>query len=146
MESTEMNLDTILQPESIIATLEDLVSINSVNSSYPGGPGEKALAEYVVKFFNNNSISYQEQLVSNGRSNLIGRLEGVPGGPTLVFEAHMDTVSELGMSIPPFDPVRKGNFLYGRGSCDMKAGLAAMLHAIKAVRDSGSTPSATVLL
>jgi acetylornithine deacetylase/succinyl-diaminopimelate desuccinylase-like protein len=50
------------------------------------------------------------------------------------------------MSIEPFRPIRKGNFMYGRGSCDTKAGLAAMMHAFKAVNDSGVPPGASAAL
>jgi acetylornithine deacetylase/succinyl-diaminopimelate desuccinylase-like protein len=58
----------------------------------------------------------------------------------------MDTASEIGMSIEPFRPLRKGNLLYGRGSCDTKAGLAAMMHAFKAVSDAGLQPVASAVL
>jgi acetylornithine deacetylase len=46
------------------------------------------------------------------------------------------------MTVDPFRPLRKGNLLYGRGSCDMKGGLAAMMHALKEARG----PTATVML
>ena len=57
----------------------------------------------------------------------------------------MDTASELGME-NPFVPERKGNRLYGRGSCDTKGGLAAMMHAVKALKDSGRSLENSVLL
>jgi len=58
----------------------------------------------------------------------------------------MDTVSAEGMSIPPFEPRLEGGLLYGRGSCDTKAGLAAMMHAVAAVASSGNLPNAEVWL
>ena len=135
-----------LNPEQIFATLADLVSVNSVNPYYPGGPGEGLLAEYIGDFFRRNSIPFTYQLVSEGRPNVIATLAGRSGERKLVFEAHMDTASEIGMSIEPFRPLRKGNLLYGRGSCDTKAGLAAMMHAFKAVSDAGLQPSASAVL
>ena len=135
-----------INPEDLFATLGELVAINSVNPAYPGGPGEGRVAEYVAEFFRRNSIPCEFQPVFAGRPNVIGKLEGKPGGPTLVFEAHTDTASELEMSIEPFRPVRKDNLLYGRGSCDTKGGLAAMMHALKAVRDARLEPRATTLL
>jgi acetylornithine deacetylase len=58
----------------------------------------------------------------------------------------MDTASELGMSIQPFQPLRKNGLMYGRGSCDTKAGLAAMMHAFKAVSDAGLQPRVSAVL
>jgi acetylornithine deacetylase len=141
-----MDLKSTLNPEALFATLSDLVAINSVNPQYPGGPGEGALAEYVADYFRKNFIPFELQSVSEGRSNVIARLEGRPGGRTLVLEAHMDTASELGMRRDPFKQVREGNRLYGRGSCDTKGGLAAMMHALKILRQAGVPPEASVLL
>ncbi len=135
-----------LNPEEIFATLADLISINSVNPHYPGGPGEGRLAEYVGQFFRRNSIPFTFQPVFEGRPNVMATLAGKSGERKLIFEAHMDTASELGMSIEPFRPLRKTNFMYGRGSCDTKAGLAAMMHAFKAVSDTGLEPGASAVL
>ncbi len=141
-----MDLKSTLNSEALFATLADLVSINSVNPQYPGGPGEGALAEYVANYFRENSIPFELQRALEGRSNVIARLEGNPRGRTLVLEAHMDTASELGMRRDPFRPVREGNRLYGRGSCDTKAGLAAMMHALKILGEAGVRPEASVFL
>ena len=141
-----MDLMSTLKPEDLFATLADLVSINSVNPQYPGGPGEAALANYVGDYCRKNSIPFEFQMVFEGRSNVIAKIEGNPGGHTLILEAHMDTASELGMCREPFRPVREGNRLYGRGSCDTKAGLAAMMHALKILRGAGVPPEASVIL
>lgn len=122
-----------IRPEELRKTLADLVSINSVNPRFPAGRGEAEVADYIVRFFNRNGISCDRQEVLPGRMNVIGRVEGKAGKPALLLEAHMDTATEVGMSIPPFLPTIDGKKLYGRGSCDTKAGLAAMLHAMKAV-------------
>jgi len=135
-----------IHSEEVFATLADLVSINSVNPHYPGGPGEGQLAEYVGKFFRRNSIPFTFQPVFDSRPNVLATLAGRSGERKLVLEAHMDTASELGMSIEPFQPVRRNNLLYGRGSCDTKAGLAAMMHAFKAVSDAGLQPEASAIL
>jgi acetylornithine deacetylase/succinyl-diaminopimelate desuccinylase-like protein len=68
-----------LNPEQVFATLADLVSINSVNPYYPGGPGEGLLAEYIGEFFRRNSIPFTYQLVSEGRPNVIAPLAGKSG-------------------------------------------------------------------
>jgi len=141
-----MKLGTTLNPEAIFATLADLISINSVNPEYPGGRGEAAIADYVSQFFERNSISFEVQPVCGDRPNIIGSLEGRPGGRTLILEAHMDTASELDMVVDPFLPKRIGNRMYGRGSCDTKGGLAAMMHAMKAVSDSNIRPKSSTFL
>jgi acetylornithine deacetylase/succinyl-diaminopimelate desuccinylase family protein len=135
-----------IHPEEVFATLADLISINSVNPHYPGGPGEGRVAEYVGEFFRRHSIPFTFQPVFEGRPNVLATLDGRSRERRLVFEAHMDTASEIGMSIEPFQPLRKNKFMYGRGSCDNKAGLAAMMHALKAVNDAGVQPEASVLL
>jgi acetylornithine deacetylase/succinyl-diaminopimelate desuccinylase family protein len=115
--------------ESVIQTLADLVSINSVNPAYAGGPGEAGVADYVEAFFRARGVETERQEVFPGRDNVIARAPGRDPGKWIVLEAHMDTVSVEGMTIPPFDPVIREGLLHGRGACDTKAGLAAMMHA-----------------
>ena len=143
---TFVNMRFATDPEAITQTLADLVSINSVNPHYPGGKGEAAIADYIGGFFRENNIAFETQTVFEGRPNVIGKVEGRPGGRTVILEAHVDTASELGMGIDPFLPTRKGNRLYGRGSCDTKGGLAAMMHAVKALKDSGQPLKNSVVL
>ncbi len=118
----------------VIATLADLVRINSINSSYVGGPGEAAVAAYVRKFFEQRGIEVWEQEVFPGRNNVIARVPGRDSRRKIILEAHMDTVSIKGMTIDPFDPVILDGKIHGRGSVDDKAGLAAMMHAVAGLR------------
>jgi len=130
----------------VLATLADLVRINSVNSSYDGGPGEGEVARYVRRFFEERGIETWEQEVFPGRPNVMARLPGKNPNRRLVLEAHTDTVSVKGMTIPPFEPEIRDNKMYGRGSCDTKAGLATMMHAIASLKAEGITPPCEVLL
>jgi len=70
-------------------------------------------------------------------------------GRSLILQAHVDVVppgpSDM-WTHPPFDPVIVGDWLYGRGGCDMKAGHAANLYALDALRRIGLQPAATVYL
>src|ERR1051326_6622716 len=84
--------------------LADLVRINSVNSSYEGGPGEREIAAWVKNFFEQRGIEVWEQDVLPDRPNIIARLPGNHAQRRLILEAHTDTVSVKGMSIPPFEP------------------------------------------
>lgn len=132
--------------QSVLSILSDLVRINSVNSSYEGGPGEGGVADYVKRFFESHGIETEEQIVFPGRNNVIARLPGSNSSRRLVLEAHMDTVSVKGMTIPPFEPTVADGKMYGRGSCDTKAGLAAMMHALAEIKACGEVPPCEVVL
>src|SRR5690606_36482052 len=75
-----------------------------------------------------------------GRPNLVARLPGRDPNRRVVLEAHTDTVSVKGMTIPPFEPAISGGLLHGRGACDNKAGLAAMLHAMASLKEESFVP------
>jgi acetylornithine deacetylase len=128
----------------VIQTLASLVRINSVNSFYEGGPGEREIATWVRSFFEERGIEVWEQEVFPGRPNVIARLPGRDPSRRVILEAHMDTVSVQGMTIPPFEPRVEDGRLYGRGSCDTKAGLAAMMHAVASLHADGITPPCEV--
>jgi acetylornithine deacetylase/succinyl-diaminopimelate desuccinylase family protein len=130
----------------LLNTLADLVRINSVNPAYEGGVGEEEVARYVEKFFATRGIETWRQSVVPGRDNVIARLPGANPGRRIILEAHMDTVSTTGMTIDPFDPVIADGKLYGRGSCDTKAGLATMMHALAHLHANGITPPCEVWL
>ncbi len=130
----------------VIATLADLIRVNSVNSAYEGGPGEGELALVVRRFFEQRGIEVWEQEVFPGRPNVIARLPGRDASRRVILEAHLDTVSIAGMSIPPFEPRLADGRIYGRGSCDTKSGLAAMMHAVAEVHERGERPPCEVWL
>ena len=130
----------------VLRTLSELVRINSVNSFYESGPGEAELAAWVRRYFQDRHFETWEQEVFPGRSNVIIRLPGRRSTHRLILEAHMDTVSVQGMAIPPFEPRLEGGKLYGRGSCDTKAGLAAMMEAVASLKAEGAVPPCEVWL
>ena len=73
---------------------------------------------------------------SPDRPNVVARI-GPGGGRTLMFNGHLDTVGVDGMTHAPFDPEIVDGNLYGRGSCDMKGGVAAMCAAAIHAADAG---------
>lgn len=84
-----------------------------------------------------------------GRPNVVGRLCGAGGGRSLILNGHIDTV-EVGdraaWGVDPLAGTIEGGRLYGRGACDMKAGLVANLYALRALRDVGIRPTGDVLV
>ena len=129
----------------VLATLQDVVATESVNPGLPGGQrGESAMVEYISEFFRNAGMGCETREVLPGRSNLIGTLEGRNPERVLLFECHLDTASVGVMTIPPFEPHIRDGLLYGRGSCDTKAGGVAMIHAMKRLKESGQIPPCTI--
>jgi acetylornithine deacetylase len=127
-----------------IRILEELVRINSVNAFYPEGPGEAAVASYVEDFWRSHGIKTWRQSVLPGRDNVLAELPGRKSDRRLLLEAHMDTVSVSGMTIPPFEPSISDGRLYGRGSCDTKAGLACMMAAVANAKQRNAVPSSSI--
>jgi acetylornithine deacetylase len=120
-------------PSPVIHTLADLIRIKSVNPAYEGGAPEAHIAAFIREFFCSRGIECYEQEVFPGRPNLIARVLGRQPARRVIFEAHVDTASASGMDIPPFEPEIRDGCVYGRGACDTKAGLAAMMHALAAL-------------
>lgn len=131
--------------KNVIQTLQDLVRINSVNPAYDGGQSEAAIASYIEGFFRKRGIETWEQEVFEGRPNLIARVAGEQPGDPILFEAHTDTVTASDME-NAFEPVILDGLLYGRGACDNKGGLAAMMHALARVQESGKKPLCDIWL
>ncbi len=122
----------------IIDLLKGLIRINSVNPSLvPGAPGEAEIAEHIGEFMSGIGLETMVEDVEPGRCNAVGILRGTGGGPTLMLNGHTDTVGIDYMEIDPLDPVVEKGRMYGRGTFDMKGGLAAILAATEAVVDSG---------
>jgi putative selenium metabolism hydrolase len=72
--------------------------------------------------------------------NVVGRMGGTGQGPVLFLSGHMDTVDVgevVRWSRYPYDGVIEDGVLYGRGACDMKGALAAMVYGVKALLDAG---------
>src|SRR3954452_2203763 len=73
-----------------------------------------------------------EGLDFDGRPQMIATFGGTGGGRSLVLNGHIDVVSAEPVerwTSPPFEPQVRDGLLYGRGACDMKAGVASMAFA-----------------
>ena len=134
------------QAPAVLETLADLIRINSVNPNYQAGVPEVEIIDFIEAFFRQRSISTQRQVVKPKRENLIASIPGHDRQRRMIFEAHVDTVSVDGMTISPFDPLIKHGRMYGRGACDTKGGLAAMMHALATVAESAVKPPCDIWL
>ena len=126
--------------------LARLVSIDSVNPSLvPAGAGEERIAREVASELSAAGLSVSVEEVAPGRPNVVGTLEGRASGRTLVLCGHLDTVGVEGMAAP-FAPVQEGGRLSGRGSQDMKGGLAAIVDAARAIAATGGLARGRLLV
>ncbi len=125
----------MIEEKEAISLLGNLISINSVNPlEDSSAKGEKELAYYVRDYLKNTGIKSILQPVLDERPNVIGIVEGKNKGKNFVLEAHMDTVKVDNMAIEPFLPKIKEGKMFGRGACDDKGSLAAMLLAMKLLK------------
>jgi len=133
-------------PDPTIDLLRNLIAIDSVNPSLAlGAVGESEIGEYISKELRASGMDVEVQPVADGRANVIGVIQGTQKGRTLMLCGHMDTVGVAGMQ-SPFDPVQKDGRVYGRGSQDMKGGLASMIAAAKHFSSTGSLRSGRLVL
>jgi acetylornithine deacetylase/succinyl-diaminopimelate desuccinylase family protein len=123
--------------EPVIELLRELVAIDSVNPSLvPGGAGEAQIASMIAERLRRMGLDVELQEAAPGRPNVIGVLEGRAPGRSLMLCGHVDTVGVEGMDAP-FDPEIRSGRLYGRGSQDMKGGVAAMIDAARTIAERG---------
>jgi len=122
--------------------LRDYVAIPSVN---PMGRsdidarwvGEARYAERVHEDLRRLGVA-SVLIGEGGRRSVVGQAMASRGAETLLVASHLDTVPVDNMVIDPFDPVMKDGRLFGRGSCDTKAGMAALLAALERVTARGT--------
>lgn len=116
--------------DNLTNLLSELVRIDSQNPDLvPGAPGERAVAEFCVRWLSERGVEAWIDEVQPGRCNAIARLRG-GDGPTLTMCAHLDTVSIDGMEEHGLEPRVNGGRMYGRGTYDMKGGAAAIMMAL----------------
>lgn len=134
--------------DELVAFTQALVRIPTVN---PPGDGYAECAELIGQRL--GELGYTvERLPAEGlpehserypRINVVGSLGS--GGPVLHFNGHYDVVPPGGgWSVDPFAAVLRDGKLYGRGTCDQKAGIAASIFAVEAVRRAGIALNGTL--
>ena len=136
---------TYRYPLDPVALTASLVAIDSRNPSLvPDGPGELACATHLADVLHAWGFAVSLQEIAPGRANVIARI-GPTGRTPLILNGHLDVVGVDGMSHAPFVPeVRDGN-LFGRGSTDMKGGVASMCVAAARAAARGSLTSEIIV-
>jgi succinyl-diaminopimelate desuccinylase len=124
--------------EEMAALLEELVAIPTEN---PPGNNYRACAHLLESRIRGLGLECKrivpagaESVDEHDPASILASYGS--GERTLYFHGHYDVVPA--QSMEQFRPIRKENFLFGRGSCDMKGGIVAMLYAILAIRECGA--------
>ena len=128
--------------------LAELIALPSVNPTFlpPRHPhaGEQRVADFLAVTAAQAGLEVDFQRVLPGRSNVIARLR--PENEikrTILLAPHLDTV---GAEDSQFVPQRKNGRLHGRGACDTKGSVAAMLTALCELAESKSRPQETEII
>ncbi|MER9445639.1 M20 family metallopeptidase [Mesorhizobium sp. M0340] len=128
-----------------VALLQELIKIESVNPALsPTGSGEQGVVTFLEGFCRERNLPYEVQHVVDGRSNLLTWVQGQDSNKRILFLAHMDTVPTGEWDSNPFSGEQREGRIYGRGACDDKGSLAAMLIALSTLGDR--QPKATIVV
>jgi succinyl-diaminopimelate desuccinylase len=136
-----------IDAEGVVAFTQALVRARSVHDPAAGTTEEPASRLVWERLRELGWEPWLEE-VAPGRSNVLCLVEGGLPGPTLVFEGHTDVVTPgdpAGWVHDPFGGDIEDGRLYGRGSADMKAGVAAMIEATRALAAAGPFPGRILL-
>jgi acetylornithine deacetylase/succinyl-diaminopimelate desuccinylase len=132
----------MVDKDELVAFLQKAIQTPS-HIEYPDE--EKEIAAFIAEKMRAAGIDTELQIVEGKRPNVISTIKGNRGGKSVTFNGHID-------SIPPFDHTEpfsgriEGDYMYGRGACDMKSGIIAMAYAMIAIKRSGITPPGDVVL
>ena len=132
---------------SLVQLAQRLIRIASPTGS------EGKIAEYLASYMESLGLSAELQQLPPGESgasryNAIGRLVGDRKGPRLLLTGHTDVVppGSSGWSEDPYSGTLSGGRLFGRGSADMKGGIASMVEAVCSLLRSGISLAGEVML
>src|SRR5699024_4947118 len=131
--------------ERAIKFLEKLIKQNTVNP--PGN--ENIIVNIISEHVRKYDLNVKIKALTSNRSNIIIKLKGNNSKlKPLIFSGHLDTVpigDIRNWKVNPFsEEISDGN-IYGRGSCDMKSGVAGLIEAMINIQESGETPEASII-
>lgn len=133
--------------KEIIKILQDLVRIPSINP-----PGlELAVGDYIYKYMTHAGIATERVYVAPDRYNIVSTLPGRHMDQGIIFTGHMDVVpvsedEKKRWNTDPFGASIIDDFLYGRGSSDMKGGLSCAMVAMKTLKENNILPDQNIVL
>ena len=136
--------------DAVVRLLAELVRIPSVNPMGHAAPGphhlEGRMSDFLETWFRDLGVPFRREVIAPGRDNIVARFDAPDTRRTVLWDVHQDTVPVEGMVIPPFGAEVRDGRLHGRGSCDIKGGMAAMLTAFARLVRERPTGAASVVL
>jgi len=127
-------MNRYISEDEIVALLQEIVQRPTVNP--PADTTE--CAKFILERLNENGISAQLREGKMGFANVVARLSGRKRGKVLLLNGHIDVVAPgEGWTVDPFGGEVKDGMIYGRGTSDMKSGIASMIAAMIGFRRSG---------
>ena len=136
--------------DEIVGLTADLVRIPTIN---PPGEAYEPCARLIGDRLARSGFEV-EYVIADGRPehtsryprvNVVGALRGATRGPTVHLNGHIDVVpAGDGWTVEPFAGLVRDGKIYGRGVCDMKAGIAAAMFAAEAIRRAGVSIAGTI--
>ncbi len=139
------NLFSRIDPKEAAELVSAMVQIPSVNP--PGN--EEGIAQFLAEKMSKMGLKVETFESAPHRPNVVGRLRGTGEGPVLMLNGHIDVVpaGDPGLwTVEPFGGKIRNGRVYGRGSADMRGGLASMLLAAKALKEAGVSLKGDLLL
>ena len=137
--STVVNL-----PISPVELLQNLVRFDTTNP--PGN--ERECVSYIQRLLEQAGLETTVLSRSPSRPNLIARIKGIGQAPPLLLHGHIDVVPANAPEWlhPPFEANIIDGYLWGRGTLDMKGGIAMMITAMLRLKSEGVSPPGDVVL
>src|SRR5690606_12450219 len=133
--------------ESYVADLVDYVKIPSVSTEPEHASDIRVAARWTVERLKRAGVPDVRVLETAGHPVVVGRLHHAPSKPTVIIYGHYDVQPaeplELWVS-PPFSPEVRDGKVYGRGSCDDKAGVLTAIQAVQAFTATAQMPPVNV--
>lgn len=129
--------------EYLVELTQELVRFKSVNPKFipPSATSEETqLQEHVADLLNGLGLATETWDALPGRPNVVATMRGSTNGRSMVLNGHIDVVPEgdpAKWHHDPYGASLENGRLYGRGACDMKGGVGAMIAAVRAIREAG---------